>query len=224
MMPLIALGDRRDHARRDRGPALRGDGRSSTSCSAWRRSSRCGGGGAGRSRSRCSRSRPRRGLGLRRRVPGLIALFNVALRGSRRAILIATALGARRRRDRPRSSTDDPELPYVFEVAAGASLITLVVIPWGLFTRTQRDLLRSSHERARAARGRAARARRAGARGRAAADRGRDARRARAPALAAERPRGRARVPPGRAAGGDRRGGGRDPRDRARARCRTCAR
>ena len=28
-------------------------------------------------------------------------------------------------------------------------MITLVVIPWGLFTRTQRDLLRSSHERAR---------------------------------------------------------------------------
>ena len=64
-------------------------------------------------------------------------------------------------------------------------LITLFVVPWGLFTRAQRDLLRTSHERAPAARGRAARARRAGARGRAAADRGRDARRARAPPVAA---------------------------------------
>ena len=78
---------------------------------------------------------------------GLIALFNVALRGSRRAILIATAAGLVLSWVAP-LVYDDPEIPYVFEVLLG-SVITLLVIPWGLFTRTQRDLLRTSHERAR---------------------------------------------------------------------------
>jgi len=77
---------------------------------------------------------------------GLLALFNVALRGSRRALLIATAAGLILSAVAP-LVYDDPEIPYVFEVLLGVA-ITLLVIPWGLFTRTQRDLLRSSHERA----------------------------------------------------------------------------
>ena len=77
---------------------------------------------------------------------GLLALFNVALRGSRRALLIATAAGLILSAVAP-LVYDDPEIPYVFEVLLGVA-ITLLVVPWGLFTRTQRDLLRSSHERA----------------------------------------------------------------------------
>jgi signal transduction histidine kinase len=77
----------------------------------------------------------------------LIALFNVALRGSRRALIATTALGLI-------TATiysliyPDPELPFLAEVALSV-LITLFVIPWGLFTRTQRDLLRTANERAR---------------------------------------------------------------------------
>jgi len=77
----------------------------------------------------------------------LFALFNVALRGSRRALIATTALGLT-------TATiysliyPDPELPFVGEFALSV-LITLFVIPWGLFTRAQRDLLRSAHERAR---------------------------------------------------------------------------
>jgi len=77
----------------------------------------------------------------------LFALFNVALRGSRRALIATTALGLT-------TATiysliyPDPELPFVGELALSV-LITLFVIPWGLFTRAQRDLLRSAHERAR---------------------------------------------------------------------------
>jgi len=44
----------------------------------------------------------------------------------------------------------DDELPFVAEVLLSV-LITLFVIPWGLFTRAQRDLLRGANERARAA-------------------------------------------------------------------------
>jgi signal transduction histidine kinase len=77
----------------------------------------------------------------------LLALFNVALRGSRRAIVIATVVGLVSGAVYP-LVYDDPALPYVFELLL-AVLVTLLVIPWGLFTRTQRDLLRTSHERAR---------------------------------------------------------------------------
>jgi signal transduction histidine kinase len=77
----------------------------------------------------------------------LIALFNVALRGSRRALIATTALGLA-------GSTiysliyPDPDLPFILAVLLSV-LITLFVIPWGLFTRAQRDLLRSAHERTR---------------------------------------------------------------------------
>ena len=114
-------------------------------------------------------------------------------------------------------------MPAVDELAR-RSLIPAVVIPWGLFARTQRDLLRSSHERAR----------RLEAEQRAHVEQAREAERRR---IAGEmhdvlahrlsllsRARGRAGVPPGRAAGGDRRGRGRDPRDRPRRAAATCAR
>ncbi|MBE2315013.1 sensor histidine kinase [Solirubrobacter sp. CPCC 204708] len=78
--------------------------------------------------------------------PGLIALFNLALRGTRRQIVISVIL----------SCLigivysvvfDDPELPMVIDLAF-AVLFPLVVVPWGLFTRAQRDLLLTAHERA----------------------------------------------------------------------------
>jgi signal transduction histidine kinase len=80
---------------------------------------------------------------------GLIALFNVALRGSRRAIVLSTVLGLAAAMVYSLIYPDD-ELPYWIE-AALSILITLIVIPWGLFTRAQRDLLRTANERARAA-------------------------------------------------------------------------
>jgi signal transduction histidine kinase len=81
----------------------------------------------------------------------LIALFNVALRGSRRALVGTTALGLAAAAVYS-LIYPDPELPYAAELALSC-LITLFVIPWGLFTRAQRDLLRSANERARAAEG-----------------------------------------------------------------------
>src|SRR4051794_31384423 len=78
--------------------------------------------------------------------PGLIALFNVALRGSRRAIIISTALAVLSGAIYP-FVYDDPENPAAFEISL-AVLIPAVVVPWGLFARTQRNLLRSSHDRA----------------------------------------------------------------------------
>src|ERR1044072_6073763 len=77
----------------------------------------------------------------------LIALFNVALRGSRRALVLTTALGLTTATIYSLIYPDD-ELPFVAEVLLSV-LITLFVIPWGLFTRAQRDLLPSVHERTR---------------------------------------------------------------------------
>ena len=117
----------------------------------------------------------------------------------------------------------DPETGAAFDISL-AVLFPAVIVPWGLFARTQRNLLRSSHERARQLE----------AEQHARVEQAREAERRR---IAGEmhdvlahrlsllsRARGRARVPPGRAAGGDRRGGGRDPRDRARGAAATCAR
>jgi signal transduction histidine kinase len=78
---------------------------------------------------------------------GLIALFNVALRGSRRAIVISTLFAVVAGAAFP-LVYPDPENPAAFEISL-AILVPAVVVPWGLFTRTQRDLLLSSHERAR---------------------------------------------------------------------------
>jgi signal transduction histidine kinase len=78
--------------------------------------------------------------------PALIALFNLALRGTRGQIVAGTVL----------SCVigvvfafifDDPREPLAIDLAF-AVLIPLVVVPWGLFTRSQRDLLRTAHERA----------------------------------------------------------------------------
>jgi signal transduction histidine kinase len=78
---------------------------------------------------------------------GLVALFNVALRGSRRAIVIATSAALAVGAIFPLVYPDD-STPYIVELLL-TTLFPAVVIPWGLFARTQRDLLRSSHERAR---------------------------------------------------------------------------
>jgi signal transduction histidine kinase len=77
----------------------------------------------------------------------LIALFNVALRGSRRALIATTAIGLAAAAIFS-LIYPDPDLPFVFAVLLSV-LITLFVIPWGLFTRAQRDLLRSANERTR---------------------------------------------------------------------------
>jgi signal transduction histidine kinase len=78
---------------------------------------------------------------------GLIALFNIALRGSRRAIVISTVCAVVAGIAFP-LVYPDPESPAAFEISL-AILLPAVVIPWGLFTRTQRNLLQSAHERAR---------------------------------------------------------------------------
>jgi signal transduction histidine kinase len=78
---------------------------------------------------------------------GLIALFNIALRGSRRAIVLVTAIAVVGGLAFP-FVYPDPESSSAFELSL-SFLIPAIVVPWGLFTRTQRDLLRSSHERAR---------------------------------------------------------------------------
>jgi signal transduction histidine kinase len=78
---------------------------------------------------------------------GLIGLFNVAMRGSRRAIVISTILavvvGTVFALVYP-----DPESPAAFDITL-AVLFPAFIVPWALFARTQRNLLRSSHERAR---------------------------------------------------------------------------
>ncbi len=79
--------------------------------------------------------------------PALIALFNVALRGSRRQIGIAGLLAVAASLIFP-LIYDDEEVPYVID-AVLAVVFPALVIGWGLFARNQRDLLRSSHERAR---------------------------------------------------------------------------
>ena len=78
----------------------------------------------------------------------LIALFNVALRGSRRAMIAIDGARLRAAAAIAHVVSATTEVPFVLEVLLSV-LFTLVVIPWGLFTRTQRDLLRRSHERAR---------------------------------------------------------------------------
>ena len=79
--------------------------------------------------------------------PALIALFNIALRGTRRQIVIAGLLAVVTSSIFP-LIYDDEEVPYVVD-AVLAVVFPALVIGWGLFARNQRDLLRSSHERAR---------------------------------------------------------------------------
>jgi signal transduction histidine kinase len=79
--------------------------------------------------------------------PALIALFNIALRGTRRQIVIAGLLAVAASSIFPLVYVDD-EIPYVVD-AVLAVVFPALVIGWGLFARNQRDLLRSSHERAR---------------------------------------------------------------------------
>jgi len=78
--------------------------------------------------------------------PALLALFNVALRGSRRAIVVCTVLsvlgGLAFAAIYP-----DPDVDAWVDVLL-SFVIPAVVVPWGLFARTQRGLLQSSHDRA----------------------------------------------------------------------------
>lgn len=82
----------------------------------------------------------------------LIALFNIALRGTRRQIIAITAVGVAGGVVYTVMYPTDDDVPLLVELLI-AVLITLVVVPWGLFTRTQRDLLRTSRERAEKAEG-----------------------------------------------------------------------
>jgi signal transduction histidine kinase len=77
--------------------------------------------------------------------PALLALFNVALRASRRAILGIAAIALA-------STAIFPVVypggdPYSTELVLGI-LITGVVVGWGLFVRVQRELVLSLRERA----------------------------------------------------------------------------
>jgi signal transduction histidine kinase len=77
---------------------------------------------------------------------GLVAYFNLAIRGSRRAIVAITVVALAGAVVYSLIYPDD-ELSFVLELIFSA-LITFGVLAWGLFTRSQRSLLRSSHERA----------------------------------------------------------------------------
>ena len=184
-MFVLALVDRRARVRRQR---------ATSTPSRWRsrpRARRC---------SRCValwwRRRCPFAVALIAIVPGVVSAF-AAGAGADRALQRRASAARRRaivvlhRRWRSPAAWSSPlvypddERPCVVERAARRSLITGVVVAWGLFARAQRDLAALAARARAAAGGRAARARRAGARGRAAADRARDARRARAPALAA---------------------------------------
>ena len=88
----------------------------------------------------------------------LIALFNVALRGSRRALALSTVAGL--------ITATIFDLIYPDELSfAGATavacLITLFVVAWGLFTRALCDLFRSANRACPDGGGRAACAHRA---------------------------------------------------------------
>ncbi len=77
--------------------------------------------------------------------PALLALFNVAIRASRRAILAMAALALASTAIFPLLYAGD-EL-YSTQIALGV-LITGVVVGWGLFVRVQRELVLSLRERA----------------------------------------------------------------------------
>jgi signal transduction histidine kinase len=77
--------------------------------------------------------------------PGLVAGFNVALRGSRREIWTVVAIAAIAILVFPRIYQSDE--PYLLNVFVGA-LLTAVVIGWGLFARARREQVLSLHERA----------------------------------------------------------------------------
>jgi signal transduction histidine kinase len=79
--------------------------------------------------------------------PGLVAFFNVALRGSRTAIVISSVLSLTAGVAYYLVYPDD-DLPFALELLF-IVVITFGVLAWGLFARSQRSLLRSSHERAR---------------------------------------------------------------------------
>ncbi len=78
--------------------------------------------------------------------PALIALFNVALRGTRRAIVLCTVLSVAGGMVFA-LAYPDPDGELWLDVALSFGIPALVV-PWGLFARTQRNLLQSSHDRA----------------------------------------------------------------------------
>ncbi|MDA0180947.1 histidine kinase [Solirubrobacter phytolaccae] len=80
----------------------------------------------------------------------LIALFNVALRGTRRQIITVTAVGIAGGIVYTVMYPTEDDVPLAIELAF-AVLITLVVVPWGLFTRTQRDLVHTERDRAKKA-------------------------------------------------------------------------
>jgi signal transduction histidine kinase len=77
--------------------------------------------------------------------PALLALFNVAIRASRPAILGMTALALASTAIFPLFYAGDGD--YVLQLVLG-TLITGVVVGWGLYVRVQRELVLSLRERA----------------------------------------------------------------------------
>src|SRR4051794_34652550 len=76
---------------------------------------------------------------------GAVGLFNIALRGKRRQIVISTVLavlaGVAYTFVYPEPDST------AFEISL-AVFLPAIIVPWALFARTQRNLLRSSHDRA----------------------------------------------------------------------------
>jgi signal transduction histidine kinase len=77
--------------------------------------------------------------------PALMALFNVAMRGSRQAILAIVGLALASTVIFPLLYAGDGD--YVLQLVLGV-LVTGVVVGWGLFVRVQRELVLSLRERA----------------------------------------------------------------------------
>jgi signal transduction histidine kinase len=77
---------------------------------------------------------------------GLFALFNIVLRGTRRQIVFFSLASITVGAVFP-LVYESEDLSYFLQVLLGV-LFTVVIVGWGLFTRSQRELLQSSHERA----------------------------------------------------------------------------
>ena len=76
---------------------------------------------------------------------GTAALFNLAVRGSRRALLWSVVLATVATAIYPLIYAQ-PDFPYVWQLVVGTAA-TVFVIGWGLFARAQRDLVRTLRER-----------------------------------------------------------------------------
>ncbi len=76
---------------------------------------------------------------------GTAALFNLAVRGTRRELIWSLVLATVATAIYPLIYTQ-PDFPYIWQIVVG-TLASVFVIGWGLFARAQRDLVRTLRER-----------------------------------------------------------------------------